>query len=624
MLENQIKRTRKSIKDHETTDTLTLLGNEAIAYGLFDGGVKYVAAYPGTPSTEIMETLNKNFSSISGNWSANEVVATEEAAGAAITGTDSAVITKSVGLNVAMDPIMTLALAGVNAAMVIIVADDPGMHSSQNEQDNRIIARFADLPMYEPSNIQECYDFTREAILLSRKFSIPVFVRSVTRISHSLGVLKRYPPKILEPIKYERNPKRFVSIPGNARANKSRMLGLRQELALHLAELKPYDEYVMGENPEYLVVTSGSSFNYTVEAIEYFNLPAHVLKLNMVYPFPHIRFLELCKQIPKVLVIEELEPFIEILINHYLADTEIETEVIGKRSGLTSEEGELTTEKLLDWMGTVLNLEYTPHRKIELEMVDLLRMRPPVLCAGCPHRSTYVLMDKELRRANPIYCNDIGCYSLGVLPPHDKADSLICMGASIPMATAVSKTKDNNLGVAIIGDSTFWHSGVPGLANAIWKKANILILVMDNSTTAMTGAQPTPSSEDLVNLDIAKTASAMGAWTRIIDPMKFKESREVFKEALKVEGVRVIVSKSPCALNVSREYKVESKPVPLMEVDEELCIACGRCIDPIGCPALSKDEKGIAHIDPILCTGCGYCAEHCPKNAIHFVERRGM
>lgn len=605
-------------------ETLTLLGNEAIAYGLLDGGTQFASAYPGTPSTEIMETILKQFpDQMKAGWAANEAVAAEEATGAAITGTDSAVIFKSVGLNVAMDPIMTLALSGVNASMVIIVADDPGMHSSQNEQDNRIISRFADLPMFEPSNIQECYDFTREAILLSRKFKIPVFVRTVTRISHSLGVLERRPKENLPPIEYESNPKQFVSIPGHARANKTRMLSLRKEIADYLSEKKYYEEYIIGENPEYLVVTSGSSFNYVMEVLRHFDLWAHVVKLNIVYPFPEERFIELAKHHPKLLVIEELEPFIEKIINFILADYKIDIQLFGKKSGLTSYEGELTSERLAIRMSKVLGFHFEISKKMDDTMIELLLIRPPVLCSGCPHRSTYILMQKELKRYNPIYLNDIGCYSLGVLPPHNKADVLICMGASIPMATSVSMTKPDNLAVAVIGDSTFWHSGVSGLANAIWKNADVLIIVVDNKTTAMTGDQPNPSSSSsTLDLDIAKTAMAMGAWTRKINPMQLKESRAIFKEAMQHTGVRVIVSEYPCALNVVKDFKKQGELPPLAIVDQNKCIACGLCIDPVGCPAISRLENGNAEIDPILCTGCDYCLQHCPKDAITLEERK--
>ncbi len=606
----------------EAEEKLTVLGNEAVAFGLRDGGTKYVSAYPGTPSTEIMETLIKRFGDdLIADWSANEVVATEEALAAAITGTDSAVMFKSVGLNVAMDPIMTLSLMGVNASMVIVVADDPGMHSSQNEQDNRIISRFADMPMFEPSNIQECYDFTREAIKLSRMFKIPVFVRLVTRISHSLGTFTRRPREELPEIKYEKNPERYVSIPGNARKNKSRILKVRREINAYLQARKYYKEFITGEDPQYLVVTSGSSFNYAIETLEYFDLAAHVLKLDIVYPFPEERFVELARSYKTLLVIEELEPFIEKIIDFILADYNIDIKLYGKKNGLTSLEGELTAEKLEQWMAHVLNIEYTIPRRIDLKMQDLLRMRPPVLCAGCPHRSTYTAMERAFKRYNPIYLNDIGCYSLGVLPPQGKADVLVCMGASIPMATSVSFTKPDRLAVAIIGDSTFWHSGITGLANAIWKKANIVVIVMDNQTTAMTGAQPNPSSEDVVNLDIAKTAMAMGAFTRVVDPMDYEATKAVMREAMEHEGVRVIVAKHDCALTYQKSLKLAGEPIPLAAVEPELCIGCERCIKPIGCPALSMNDNNIAVIDPLLCDGCMFCAEHCPKDAIKLVDR---
>ena len=606
-------------QNKEQIETVTLLGNEAIAYGLRDASVKFAAAYPGTPSTEIMETIISRFGDdMVAGWSSNEAVAFEEAVGASITGVDSVTICKSVGLNVAMDPLMTLALTGTNAALVVVVADDPGMHSSQNEQDNRIISRFADLPMFEPSNIQECYDFTREAVLLSRKFKIPVFVRSVTRISHSLGLLRRKIPIKLPKIEYERNPQRYVNIPGNARRNKSRMMKLKEEMYLHLAEKKFYDEIQFGDKPDYLVVTSGSSANYVMEAIEFFGLNALVLKLNIVYPFPDKRFIELAEQHDRLLIIEELEPFIEKIIHQEVAKVQSKIKYYGKFDGLTSFEGELTTEKLLGFMSNVLGLEYTPPKELPKSAEDLLRIRPPVLCAGCPHRSTYVAVEKALKKDNAVYCNDIGCYSLGVLPPHDKADMLVCMGASIPMATSIAMTQPEKMAVAFIGDSTFWHSGTPGLANAIWKNANILVIVMDNSTTAMTGAQGNPSANHTLN--ILNTAEAMGAWTKKVNPMDYKGMVDAINEAKVLDGVKVIVSEYPCALNLAKENKLTGEPLKIAIINEENCNGCSLCIDPVGCPALSLNERHIAEIDPALCTGCMYCADHCRRDAIHLKE----
>ncbi len=607
------------IEEKRVENEITVLGNAAIAYGLVDGGIKYTAAYPGTPSTEIMETLIGTFSGqIEAHWSTNEAVAAEEAIGACLTGTDAATMCKSVGLNVAMDPIMTLAYMGTEAALVIVVADDPSMHSSQNEQDNRNIAKFSQLPLFEPSNIQECYDFAREAVQLSRKFKLPVFIRSVTRISHELGVLKRRPPASLPKIEFKKDPNRFTSIPSHARKFKSRKVKLVDELKDYIEEKKYYSEILLDENPEFLVVTSGSSYNYAVEGLKYFELKAHILKLNLTFPFPEKKFIELANKYDKVVVIEELDPYLEETIKVITVNNKLNIEIIGKREGITRMEGELTTEIMLEGLSKALGETYNLPKTIPEDALTLLKMRPPVLCAGCPHRSTYVIFERVFKRKSPVYLNDIGCYSLGVLPPHQTADVLICMGASIPMAVSVSKTQPDKLAVAIIGDSTFWHTGLSGLANAIWQKANIIVFILDNDTTAMTGHQINPSTAHV--LDIAKTAEAMGAITRVINPMDYKESVKVLRELVDMQGTRVVVSRYPCILNVVKDTKKKGGLPKLAVIVEENCNSCSLCIN-IGCPALSWGENGLASVDPVLCTGCEFCVQMCHRDAIKIVDR---
>ena len=617
-----VQEIKPSKKNLFSINSQTVLGNEAIAFGLFDEGVEYAASYPGTPSTEVMDQLldlSLN-SSLIASWSTNEAVAFEEAAATAITGTDSAFVCKSVGINVAMDPLMTLANSGVNGAFVIVVADDPGMHSSQNEQDNRLITLFSRLPMFEPSSVQECYDLAREAVKLSKKYKIPVMLRSVTRVSHALGIVTRRPSLLTPKVEFKKNPQRFVNIPGNARKNHHRIIELRRQLKEEVISSEFWEEIKLGANPDYLVVTSGSSANYTKEAITALNLNCHIFIPKLIAPFPERKIIEIAPKYKKLIVIEELEPYLETKVKHVIQSNKIKVQVYGKEDGITSREGELTTEKLMANLAKVLNINYEPPKVISKQIIDLIKIRPPVLCAGCPHRSTYVLIDKLLKKSNPIYCNDIGCYSLGVLPPHNTADILICMGASIPMATSISLTKPENMGVALIGDSTFWHSGIPGLANAIWKNVNILIVIMDNQTTAMTGDQPNPSATNSP-LDIAKTVEAMGAKTITINPMDFNKYRKSLQAFIKDDGVKVIVSKYPCALNIAREIKKEGKTLPLAKINEENCNGCNMCIEPLGCPALTLNKKRLAQIDPTLCNGCMYCQEHCHRDAIMEVER---
>jgi indolepyruvate ferredoxin oxidoreductase alpha subunit len=598
-----------------------VLGNEAIALGLYDAGIKYAASYPGTPSTEIMETLIKlSDDTFSASWSTNEAVAFEEAAATAITGFDAVTVCKSVGLNVAMDPLMTLAFSGVNAALVVVVADDPDMLSSQNEQDNRLIAQLSGLPMFEPSTIQECYDLAREAIHFSRRFKIPVFLRSVTRVSHALGILTRKDKVELPIIEYDRNPQKFVSIPGNARRNHSIMLKKYKEIEEYAEQSHFWIDEKIGEYPTILFLTSGSSANYVKEAIEILDIPAQFFVPKLIAPLPKEKLLTLMKNHEKLLVIEELEPYLERFVREIAQRNHLEIEIIGKSEGLSQRNGELTTDKAVMNIARILRMDFPSAKYLDAEAVDLLRMRPPILCPGCPHRSTYVLLSDVLKKKDPIYCNDIGCYSLGVLPPHNSADILICMGASIPMATSVAATQPEKTVVAIIGDSTFWHTGVSGLANAIWKESNILVVIMDNSTTAMTGGQPNPTSTD-TKLDIARTVKAMGAWSKTINPMNLKESKQVVQKAIDIPGVKVIVSKYPCALDVARTLKTQGELMPLAKVDKKLCNGCQLCIDPVGCPALSLSDNKLAQIDPQLCSGCMYCEQHCRRHAIVEVPR---
>lgn len=610
----KIKSVRKS--------ALILLGNEAAAYGLIDEGVQYAASYPGTPSTEVMDMMLKlqEDNDLIATWSTNEAVAFEEAAAVAITGKNAAFVCKSVGLNVAMDPLMTLANSGVNAAFVIVVADDPGMHSSQNEQDNRLVTLLSRLPMFEPSTVQECYDLAREAVKLSHTYKIPVFLRLVTRVSHALGIVnrsKQHPPF---GITFEKDATQFVNIPGNARKNHHRIIMLRQKLKEEILNDHYWEEEGDLKNSRYLIISSGSSANYAKEACRLLNLSAYFFIPKLIAPFPEWKIIELSPYFKELIVIEELEPYLETKVNHVVQSNRIDIRIYGKEDGLTLREGELTTDKLAVNLAKILKIRYEEPKQVTKKIESLVKMRPPVLCAGCPHRSTYVLINDLLKKENPIYCNDIGCYSLGVLPPHKTADILICMGASIPMATSISMTKSDTMAVALIGDSTFWHSGIPGLANAIWKSADILIVIMDNQTTAMTGDQPNPSTRT-GTLDIAVTTKAMGAETITINPMNFQEHRKSLRKFIKKKGVKVIVSKYPCALNIARDFKQKAQTLPLAEIVQENCNGCKLCITPLGCPALTINSDNIAQIDKSQCNGCMYCAEHCRRDAIIEVSR---
>ncbi|MHA2100327.1 MAG: thiamine pyrophosphate-dependent enzyme [Candidatus Kariarchaeaceae archaeon] len=494
------------------------------------------------------------------------------------------------------------------------------MHSSQNEQDNRLITLFSRLPMFEPSTVQECYNLAREAIKVSYTYKIPVILRLVTRVSHALGIVRRTEKTPPIPIIFEKNSNQFVNIPGNARKNHHRIINLRKKLKEEVLNEHYWEEEGDLKNARYLIVTSGSSANYAKEAINLLNLDAYFFIPKLIAPFPEKKIVQLIPYFKELIIIEELEPYLETKVKHVVQSNRIDVRIYGKDDGVTLREGELTTDKLVSNIAKILNIKYSGPKSLTEKIKSLIKIRPPVLCAGCPHRSTYVLINDLLKKKNPIYCNDIGCYSLGVLPPHKTADILICMGASIPMATSISMTKEDSLGVALIGDSTFWHSGIPGLANAIWKEVDILIVIMDNQTTAMTGDQPNPSTRT-GKLDIAATVKAMGAETITINPMNYQEYRKSLPKFINKKGVKVIVSKYPCALNIARDFKLKSHTLPLAKIVEENCNGCKLCVTPLGCPALTIDANNIAKIDQSLCNGCMYCAEHCRRDAIVEVDR---
>ena len=600
-----------------------MLGNEALGMGLRDAGIKFASSYPGTPSTEIMDKLQKYSESgeLNAGWSINEAVAFEEAIASSIIGIDSAIICKSVGINVAMDPLMTIANSGTNAAMIIVIADDPDMLSSQNEQDNRMLAFLSNLPIFEPSNVQEAYDIAKDAVLLSRKFKIPVVIRMVTRISHAFGMVSTQQSSPLPKLEFKSEVSRFVNIPANARKNHKRILQVHYEIKEYANIQKHWYETQIGNESDYLVVTSGSTANYVIDALEDLKFNAHLFIPKLINPFPQRRLLDLARKYHTILIIEELEPYLETRVRNALHVAKNNVTVLGKHELNIPRHGELTVEKLSKALSSRLGLNWVEPKELEPESKNLIISRPPILCAGCPHRSTYVLLNDVLKRYDPIYCNDIGCYSLGVLPPHNTADILICMGASIPMATSISLNDSSKLGVAIIGDSTFWHSGLSGLANAIWKKADILVVIMDNFTTAMTGNQENPSSKK--KLDIFTTVKAMGAEILKVNPMDYKASKLALRQLMKENGVKVLLSQYPCALNSNRNTSSAIDNPTRAMIKSELCNGCGYCVDKIGCPAFSFcNDQRIPIIDNSLCNGCMYCNQHCHYGAIKKVVLR--
>ena len=569
-----------------------LLGNKALARGAYEAGVTFASAYPGTPSTEITEEIAK-YSEIYAEWSPNEKVATEAAIGASIMGARSMVCMKHVGLNVAADPVFTYAYSGVNGGMVIVVADDPGMHSSQNEQDSRFYARSAHIPMLEPSDSQEAKDFMKLAFRYSEKYDTPVMIRMTTRVAHSQSFVELGDRVEIESKPYEKKAQKYVMAPANAKARHLEVE--KRELALK----EDCEEFVMNDidyrSTKLGIVCSGAVYQYVKEAVP----EASIFKLGMVYPLPIRSIRKFADNVEELLVIEELEPFIE---NQLKANG-----IACKGKELFSLQGELSVE-------IIRNKIYgTP-----IPQAKQLPIRPPILCAGCPHRGVFYAIAKNKYK---VY-GDIGCYTLGATPPLNAIDAVICMGASIGMAHGAEKATgiaDDKL--AVIGDSTFIHSGITGLINAVYNQSNITVVILDNSTTGMTGHQQHPATgktlkgEITYALNLEELVKACGVQhVEVVDAYDIKATEASIRRQTKEKGVSVVIAKRPCVL-----LSKNAVYTPLEITDQ--CRKCKACTK-IGCPAIIV-EKDQIRIDAQMCIGCGVCQQLCAFGAIQEIKKDG-
>ncbi|MFA6032919.1 MAG: indolepyruvate ferredoxin oxidoreductase subunit alpha [Myxococcota bacterium] len=568
-----------------------LTGNEAIARGAHEYGVVFASAYPGTPSTEILENIAKNYKDIYAEWSPNEKVAYEVAFGASMAGGRSLVTMKHVGVNVAADPLMTSAYIGVGAGMVLVSADDPSMHSSQNEQDNRRFAFFAKMPCIEPSDSQEAKDFVGEAYAISEKFDIPVMLRVTTRICHSKSIVELGEPMTAPYKEYQRDFVKFCMLPTSARVR-------RVDLERRLVALKEFSESyrfnkVEMRSADMGIITSGISYQHSRDAFP----EASTLKIALSNPLPEKMIREFAGKVKKLYVVEELEPYMEDQIKA------MGIECTGK--SVIPNIGELTA----DLVRNAIN-----GKKVVYTLPEI-PARPPILCPGCSHRGFFTVAN----RMHLICLGDIGCYTLGAYEPLNGVDSCLCMGASVGKAVGFSKAyKGAKKGkvVGIIGDSTFVHSGITGLIDAVYNRANVVIAILDNGTTAMTGHQEHPGTgrtlmgQETHRLDLVKLCEAIGVpHVRVVNPNDLKETEKALKEELAFDGPSVIVFRAPCVI---RDRKAQKKP---LRVIADKCPSCGLCFK-IGCPAIIKDAEGKAVIDPILCVGCDICAQVCRMDAI--------
>lgn len=585
-----------------------LSGNEAVARGAYESGVVFASAYPGTPSTEILENIVQ-YDEIYAEWSPNEKVALDAAIGAAYAGKRALAAMKHVGLNVAAEALFYSSHTGFDGALVIVNADDPGMHSSQNEQDNRHYAKFAKVPMLEPTDSQEAKDFVGSALDISEEFDTPVLLRLSTRICHSSTLVELGERKAAKDERepFVRNPMKYSMIPGFARRRHPVMEQRLKDLAEY-AETFPYNKVEWGDR-SLGIVANGVAYQYAREVFP----EASFLRLGMSWPLPEKLIRDFVSQVDKVVVVEELDPFLE----EHLKIMGIEVAAGKEFFPIVDEFNPGIVRDAAFEAGLV-------EETVEVQKVDTgeLPPRPPVLCAGCPHRPVYYM----LKKYGLVVDSDIGCYALAVLPPIATTDTLGCMGASISVAHGINKAGVEERAVATIGDSTLWHAGMPGLLNVVYNKSNTVTIILDNLTTAMTGHQPHPSTgrtlkgEETAKGDFEALARAMGyEEVRTVDPLNLKELEEGLKASLDSDQPAVLVTRSPCI------FLYDERP-PIYEVDLERCNACGLCFE-IGCPAIirsdeihEKSGEAKAEINSILCFGCDVCEQVCARNAIHKVE----
>ncbi len=600
-------------------ETLLLLGNEAIARAAIEAGVDLAATYPGTPSSEIGLVLDDvaKAAGLKFEYAVNEKVAMEVGAAAAIGGLKSLVFMKHVGMNVAADVLMTLAYSGVRGAMVVVTADDPGCWSSQNEQDNRILAKFANLPLLEPASAQECLDLTKFAFELSAFLELPVVVRTTTRVSHARGpvtVGERLPPK--GKAHFDREPNRFVMLPANAREGHKRVLQ-KMRLAEGISESSPHNRVEdLGKKDGVGFIASGPAYAYLMEFAD--DLKGRVLKLGFTNPLPRTKLTTFLRGVKRVVVFEELEPFLEDQVRALANEYDLKVDVYGKEQGLLPRTGELDPDLVAEALVRLDLLDAKAVQRLREMKLPKVPVRPPVLCPGCGHRGVAYAARQASRRQDVLFPVDIGCYSLVEYPPTATGDILLCMGSSIGTAAGLAATTDKKI-LAFIGDSTFYHAGIPALIHAVHQNLTMTVCIMDNGTTAMTGHQPHPgiAEEGHPAVDMEALVRACGvASVETYDAYAVKDLTKAFRRAMDREGVNVIIARHECRLLELRDQKAKGTLQPPYEVLHEKCTKCGFCIDAFACPALVRLEDETVAIDPAMCNGCGVCADVCPPKAI--------
>ncbi|MEM1921333.1 MAG: indolepyruvate ferredoxin oxidoreductase subunit alpha [Desulfurococcaceae archaeon] len=610
-----------------------LMGNEAIALGALEAGICFAAQYPGTPSTEIMETLVEVAKDVGIHveWSVNEKVAFEAAYAAAIAGVKSLTAMKHVGLNVASDILMSSAYSGVNAGFVIVTADDPNQHSSQNEQDNRWYGLLAHLPVVEPSSPRDAYRLIKEAYSLSEKYMSPVIFRTTTRISHTRQLIE-YDCDIplIKKCKgvFERNIERWVLVPAHGRKQKQRMMNIWHSII----ENEGVEPFIKIENPgmRKVVFAPGISYVYVDEVLDLMNLKNEytVVKINLTVPLPYKPIVDVLKEAERAIVVEELDPVVEMQIKKIAYDNGFNVEIYGKN--IVPENGELNTEIVYSVISRFEGKVNSPlWRSIGLLKTEpSIPPRPPVLCAGCPHRNTFYILKVSANKAglkNTVYTGDIGCYTLGYQKPFETQMTSFEMGGGIGIAYGLSHVIDEPV-IGVVGDSTFFHACIPQSINIIYNKGRAIVVVLDNYYTSMTGHQPHPGTglsatgEDAPRILVEKILDSIGFKTYVINPMNVRESIETVYKAFKEyqEGKPVaIVSRLKCALQALRDARRKNIKLPVYNILEDKCRGCMACINLLGCPAIYLPPEGVKPVIlEDICVGCGLCAYVCPFKAI--------
>lgn len=585
-----------------------LLGNMAIALGAVHAGVKVVCGYPGTPSTEVLESVvhyNRD-GRINVEWSTNEKAALEIAAGASYCGARSMVTMKQVGLNVASDPLMSLGVIGTKGGMVVVVADDPGPISSQTEQDTRHFGKYANIPVLDPSSPEEAYEMAKYAFNLSEMLHLPVILRPTTKVCHSSGTVETA-GNIYEyqPEGFIKDPKWVIFPPLSYRRHLE--IEKQQQEISELFDHVPFNR-IEGDG-KCGIAAGGVTYAIVKDIIDAFRLEVTLLKAGAVFPPPNGLYEEFLKRVDKVLVLEELDPVIEEQLYHVQAAKDIRRPVYGKLNGFVFPAGEIKFDNALKAIEDFLGMKLESDSAIPpME----LPMRAPVLCAGCPHRASFYAVKKAMQGKKAVFCGDIGCYTLGNGKPLEMTDTCLCMGAGITIAQGIKKAQPDTYAFAFIGDSTFFASGMTGLANAVYNQTDINVIVLDNSTTAMTGHQPHPGTGKTMmgtmsqKIDIYSVARALNVgFVERLNPFDLKKSVETVKNAAEYKGVSVIIFEAPCIALIRPQAVYATRN----------CTGCRKCIREIGCPAMSV-ANGTVEINDALCYGCGLCVNVCPTNSI--------